>query len=243
MSTQHAQITREISSKPIGSRLGSAALNAIRQIMWGEGPQSSTDLLEPPSSSLRPISTQRCAVLVLDASPSMEDSDWPPSRIAAAKDAAHAYIGQVARDDPQARVAIVAYSKQAKTMLGLTLVTQKRSLNDAIDRISTSSATNITAGLEAATHLLRKSEGSNQILLLTDGDHNWGPSPLDLVDKLHRIATVECVGIGARGDVNEELLMSLASPFPDGSRRYRWIGDKARLVEHFRQVAGRLTRS
>lgn len=244
MPTLNSHLTRTLSPTPNGSRLGSVVRSAIRQIMWGSEISSTTTSRESRAITPKSLATAKCAVLVLDASPSMEDSDWPPSRLRAAQEAACAYVQQVAEDDPNAHIAVVAYHKCAKVQLRLTPACDGRRLAAAINRITTANATNITAGLEAAARLLRGRPGPNQILLLTDGDHNWGPSPIDIVDRVHGLATVECVGIGGSpDDVNERLLRSIASSFPNGSKRYRWIGDKARLVEHFRQVAGRLTRS
>jgi len=31
--------------------------------------------------------------------------------------------------------------------------------------------------------------------------------------------------------------------FPDGRKRYRWIGDKKDLIEHFKVLAGRIRRT
>ena len=59
----------------------------------------------------------------------------------------------------------------------------------------------------------------------------------------HRAINRICVGIGGKPtDVNEKLLKSIASKYPDSSPRYRWIGDKKGLVQHFHQLAGRITR-
>jgi len=63
-------------------------------------------------------------------------------------------------------------------------------------------------------------------------------------DRLRDIATVECVGIGGTPEeVDEDLLRYIASSYPDGSKRYRWIGDRKRLVEHFHNLAGGITRA
>ena len=52
-----------------------------------------------------------------------------------------------------------------------------------------------------------------------------------------------CIGIGgAPHDVDEPLMKHIASEYPDGSKRYRWIGDKERLAQHFHCLAGRITR-
>ena len=42
---------------------------------------------------------------------------------------------------------------------------------------------------------------------------------------------------------SEEVLREIASERSDGSKRYRWIGDKERLVRHFERLAGRISRT
>ncbi len=195
------------------------------------------------------IATSGCAdnlrdcVLVLDASGSMLADDWPPTRLRAAQDSAVAFCTRVAEDEPQARVAIVAYGSRAKTCCGLTPAENQSALTRAIDGISCLGSTNIRGGLKEANELLARSSGPRQVVLLTDG-HNTERDPLFIAKKLKRGTVVDCVGIGARPeDVDEELLRAIASEYPDGSKRYRWIGEKERLIRHFTELAGRISRS
>ena len=195
--------------------------------------------LPAPRPSDAPI-----AVLVIDASPSMEYTDWKPSRLQAAEDAAKAYVKRLKNGAPNTRVAVVAYHQHARTVCKLTPVERDDYLTKRIDGISTNSATNITAGLEGAHSILKKVNGKRQVVLLTDGEHNYGPKPHDVATELRKIAVLEIVGIGGSpADVDEKLLKSIASAYPDGRKRYHWIGDKEELVVHFEQLAGRLARS
>ncbi len=114
----------------------------------------------------------------------------------------------------------------------------------AVRSISTSGFTNITAGLKAAHGLLKKRPGNNQVVLLTDGHHNMGSSPQHVARQLRDLAVLETTGIGgAPRDVDEKLLKAISSSYPDGTKRYRWIGDCEKLVQHFQTLAGRITRS
>ena len=195
--------------------------------------------LPVPSPSGAPI-----AVLVIDASPSMDFTDWKPSRLQAAKDAANAYVARLKEGAPNARVAVVAFCEQARTVCGLTPVGRHAHLAAKIDAIDTHSATNITAGLTEALKHAKRAAGRCQVVLLTDGEHNTGPKPHSVATKLRKIATLETVGIGGSPeDVDEELLKAIASAHPDGRKRYRWIGDQKELVGHFETLAGRLARS
>lgn len=201
------------------------------------------------ASTARPIPGRRdnpapTAVLVIDASPSMNDTDWPPSRLDAAKEAARAYVLRLNDESPTAQVAVVAFHKHAKTICPLTPVHRHGIVAKALEAIDTSSATNITAGLQNAQTLLKRCQGPSQVVLLTDGAHNHGPRPNAIAAKLRQIATLEIVGIGGSPqDVDEALLREIASADPDGRKHYRWIGDKAQLVSQFQALAGRLARS
>jgi Mg-chelatase subunit ChlD len=174
----------------------------------------------------------------------MDADDWNPSRLAGAKTASKSYVLRLSSTAPQARVAVIAYSSRAKVLCPLTPVSKLVSIEAAIDRICTSNATNITAGLAAALKTLGPGERRCQIVLLSDGWHNCGASPLATAAKLKRRAVIECVGIGGRpNDVDEVLMREIASARPDGFKRYRWIGDPVGLVDHFQQLAGGITRS
>lgn len=202
-----------------------------------------------PDSRIRVVSPStgtgdRDAVLVIDASGSMLDTDWKPCRLDAAKQAASQYTLRLASDEPDASVAVVRYGESADVMCGLTPVSNRASIEKAVQAISICGSTNLTAGLKEALRILRNSHRSCQVVALTDGHHNAGRGPKSVADSLRKIATLECVGIGGcPSDVDEDLLKAIASPHPDGSPRYRWIGDKERLVEHFHNLAGRLARS
>ena len=185
----------------------------------------------------------RHAVLTIDASGSMESGDWPPTRLGAAKEAARVFCHELAAAEPEARVAVVAYGSSAEVACGLTPVKRRRALSRAIGRIGGLGSTNIRDGLQRAHDILKGSSAPCQVVLLTDG-HNTHRSPRPIAAKLKKFAVIETVSIGGSpADVDRALLEDLSSEYPDGSKRYRWIGDKERLVKHFRQLAGRIRRA
>ena len=174
----------------------------------------------------------------------MTDTDWKPSRLDAAMDAAKAFAGRLANDEPDASVAVVAYGCSARTICQPTRARDLSRIRHAIDQIDVMGSTNMKAGMKEAQRLLgRDRDRTCQVVLLSDG-HNTGGSPRNGANELKTFTTVECVGIGGRPtDVDEALLKGLASVGPNGEPRYRWIGDKERLVRHFHDLAGRITRS
>lgn len=195
-------------------------------------------------SSQKVSASTRDAVLVLDMSLSMVSKDWNPSRLAAAQQASLAFVDRLSREEPTAQVAVVAYNDVAATVCSLTPVTERTKIAKTIKGIEVSGSTNITAGLKEALRLLQKRESTTaQVVLLTDGEHTTGREPSGIAAKVREIAILECVGIGGTStDVDEKLLRSISSKHPDGSPRYRWIGQKEqeRLVKVFHNMAGRI---
>ncbi len=201
-----------------------------------------------PSRPRQKTAPNPAAVLVIDTSPSMECTDWKPSRREAAKDAGVAFVHRLQKDSPNARVGIIAYGGRATVVCPLTPVRASSLLLQSITEIQEHSVvgTNIASGLSDAIQALQGVSGACQVVLLTDGHNNTGPCPKRVGSRLRRIATLECVGIGGSpGDVDEDLLRSIASENPDGSKRYRWIGQqegREGLVRHFEKIAGGLAR-
>ncbi|MFC1793569.1 VWA domain-containing protein [Planctomycetota bacterium] len=192
----------------------------------------------------RPSYGYRNSIIIIDVSPSMELRDWKPSRLDAALESAKTFVTRLYKEEPAAKVGIVTYHRKAETILGLTKVKDYLYIQKAIDSIRTGSATNIGAGLAAAMSILGSHRGTNQVVLLSDGFHNCGSDPRPIADRLKKHAVIECVGIGGSPkNVDEKLLKYIASTRPDGSKRYRWIGDKGELVQHFHDLAGRLVRA
>jgi Mg-chelatase subunit ChlD len=174
----------------------------------------------------------------------MEETDWKPSRLHGAIESASAYVEQLVLEDLNACVALIQYSSMAKVIVPLTSCRDSKTIHNGIKRIRTSPWTNITSGLIAANDICSKCPGTKQVILLSDGCHNKGPDPRPFSDQLRKYATIECVGIGGSpSDVDEELMRYIASTKQDGTKRYRWIGTKEGLMQHFRDLGGGLTRS
>lgn len=204
-----------------------------------------TPCVHEPDTPPRPCEGARDVVLMIDVSVSMDAEDYEPSRLGAAKKAALAFIEQLAQEEPDAHVAVVAYGSDARTVCGLLSVRDLGPIRRAIEGLTTTSATNITAGLREALDLLPSRDAAvGQVIVLSDGHHNSGKKPHAIARELRQRATIECVGIGGSpADVDEKLLRAVASSHPDGTKRYRWIGDGAQLVQHYRRLAGRIARS
>ncbi len=78
-----------------------------------------------------------------------------------------------------------------------------------------------------------------RIVLLSDGQHNTGVSPVAVASRLKGAGvTIDCIGIAGRPDsVDEDLLKEIASRNPDGSIRYCFIGDSDALLKKYQDLA------
>lgn len=214
--------------------------------MTGETQKKATtmsmDELEESPTYIQGQDVSRDCALVIDASQSMLSKDWRPSRLGAAQEAAVAFIKRLSAEESASCVAVIAYGSTAQLHCRLTSVKNKQ-LKDIVKNICCLGRTNIKSGLDIALQVLSGCKRQCQVVLLSDG-HNNEQQPIPVAEDLKKFAIIECVGIGGRPqDVDERLLRNIASAYPDGKKRYRWIGDKERLVRHFHNLAGRIARA
>ena len=152
-----------------------------------EAPQAPQSI--PSSDRLHPDA--RDGVVVVDVSPSMLESDWPPSRLVAAQDGAIRYCERLADEEPDARIAIVAYGGAARIVCPLTPAFQQEALIQAIRSIEIINATDIAAGLRAAAEALRNARMNQQVVILSDGQHNMFSNPRAVARSLKAHAVIE----------------------------------------------------
>ena len=132
---------------------------------------------EPSAALPADFDRPRDCVLVLDASPSMLETDWPPSRLRAAQESAAAFCRCLARDEPEAWIALVAYGGFATVLCPLTRAHRLDKLLGCLDCIQAVDSTNIADAVQKAADSLARPRGISQVVLLSDGHHNTGPDP------------------------------------------------------------------
>ncbi|MFA6186474.1 MAG: vWA domain-containing protein [Phycisphaerae bacterium] len=208
---------------------------------------SSKEYYQPPQEHFCPMdlndSDSRNCMILIDASVSMNKKDWKPSRLIAAIKSVEAFVNRLACENPDARIAIAAYGDNAQLILDFTPAANHTDIINSLKNICFLGDTNIGDALRIASQRLMNASGNNQVILLSDGWNNTGDSPKYIADKLKMHATIEVIGIGGTpACVDEALLKHIASPYPDGTKRYRWIGDTQGLIQHFHNLAGRLER-
>ncbi len=194
----------------------------------------------------RQESGKSCAektVFVIDRSGSMSYHDYPPSRLRAAVLAVENYIAVKNDTAPADLAGAVTFDSYANVVCrNCSMKNAEVSLLAPLRKVDSEGGTDILKGLSSAANILADTVKGvqNRIVLLTDG-HGGRPEKVAQDIKNHGIV-IDVIGIGGSpSDVNEACLKEVASTV-NGQLRYRFIGDKELLVEHFREIATALVR-
>jgi Ca-activated chloride channel family protein len=218
--------------------------------------------LARPTVSLALPDRSGTVILAFDVSNSMRAKDLEPTRMAAAKKAALAFVEQQPRT---IRIGVVAFGDTAVTVLKPSNV--KEDIVAAIERLSVGGGTSLGQGLFASLRaiagrplMLNRSAldsdtgqvdigffGSSTIVLLSDGENTSRPDPLDIAKVASTAGVpVHAIGIGTkRGTVievdgfniatalDEELLKKIAT-VTDGT--YDQAADAAALAKVYDSI-------
>jgi Ca-activated chloride channel family protein len=163
-------------------------------------------------------------MLVVDTSGSMDATDVQPTRMDAARSAAHTLVGQL---PSSARVGLVSFSSSPALQAQLT--DNRETVSTAIDSLQAGGATDTGDALQLAVDQLKSSAKPSTngktpalIVLLTDGVTNRGPDPqLAAAQAKAAGIVIATVGIGTRngavqvhgqdiGGVDEAALAAIA---------------------------------
>jgi Ca-activated chloride channel family protein len=218
--------------------------------------------LARPTVSLALPDRSGTVILAFDVSNSMRAKDLEPTRMAAAKKAALAFVQQ----QPQTiRIGVVAFGDTAVKVLKPSNV--KEDIVAAIERLSVGGGTSLGQGLFASLRAIAGKPltlnqsaldsdtgqvdigffGSSAIVLLSDGENTSRPDPLDIAKVASTAGVpVHAIGIGTkRGTVievdgfniatalDEELLKKIAA-VTDGT--YDQAADAAALAKVYDSI-------
>jgi len=186
--------------------------------------------------------------LLVDTSGSMSQTDLQPSRLEAAKDAACEYIRELCNARPETLVTVIGYSNKTDIQCKNGDMREgPRHVWEAVRRLRGGGTTHMGKALKAVQHNLSLTlyAGPVHVVLLSDGYHNGRFNPVKIADSIKKrySARIDCVGVGSDHlSVDELLLRKIASLDENGRPRYHFIKDGVQLVEHFRRLAGFLSR-
>jgi Ca-activated chloride channel family protein len=179
-------------------------------------------------------------MLVLDVSGSMAATDLQPTRLGAATTAARQFIDGL---PDGTRVGVVSFSQGANVVAPLS--TDKSRADAALQRLTPGGGTAIGDGLNAAlTQLAQSPDDPGLVILLSDGESNFGQSPATVAALASREGVqVDTVGIGQRGTeayvdrqpvgLDEATLQSIASTT---GGQYFYAADAGQLADIYSQL-------
>lgn len=202
-------------------------------------------------------------ILAIDVSNSMKAEDLEPTRIEAAKAAAHTFV----ENQPSTiEIGVVAFSNGGLIVQMPT--DDQAAILASIDRLSTQGGTSLGHGIFASLNalsgealVLEEYEGAPEfqignfpsavIVLLTDGENTGNPEPLEIAQIASEAGVrIYPVGIGSRAgtiieiegfeilsQLNEEILQEIAS-LTNGS--YYQAEDRESLQEIYKDIDLRL---
>jgi Mg-chelatase subunit ChlD len=180
--------------------------------------------------------------LLLDASTSMKSTDMLPDRYQTACLAMKEFNRQRERVSPQTSLSISLFAGELRRIVAQCAVGEEADVwLERLAQFKPEGWTDFVAALGAAQTSFSPTALSKRVILCTDGHHTHGGPPEDAISLASQIKAkgivIEAVGIGARGEVDEEFLLRLVSS-ESGTPCYRWVGDDGRaLVEHFGLLA------
>lgn len=188
-------------------------------------------------------SAPECCVLIFDRSWSMSTNDYPPTRLLAAFDAGIEFLQARKATGLSDLISVVMFDTNAEFICGDVGINEAvEVLTDLKAENRLGSGTDVNSGLVMAEDRFRRERQNciNRIVLLTDGH---GGNPIRTARRLHDAGVlVDVIGIaGTPEDVAEEEMRKVAS-FINGTSRYRFIGNRAELLRHFKTIATDLVR-
>lgn len=156
--------------------------------------------------------------LVIDRSTSMSGD-----RIENARAAAILAINML---DKQDTLTVVAYDSRAEVLIPATKVTNKAALINIINqKVHPQGMTALFAGLSKGLNQLDKyldKEQINRVILLSDGQANVGPTSINELSELAKIAASKGIAITTMGignGYNEDLMVAIAG-YSDGNHAF-----------------------
>ena len=146
--------------------------------------------------------------IVIDKSGSMSGA-----KLERAKDAAIMAINRLTKDDI---VSVISYDTKVRVIIPSTYVTNKRALEDKVDRLRAGGSTalydGVSAGIGEVKEYLSRNK-VNRVILLSDGLANIGPSSPEELGELGRSVAKDGISITTIGlglGYNEDLMSKLA---------------------------------
>lgn len=183
----------------------------------------------------------RDVALVLDVSGSMSTPSGSGTRLSALKDAVNIFLDEVQASSPSTLLSLVAYSTTAEKIRDLT--PNFNAIRKDVDKFNAGGFTAIGNALTMGSDSLvfdahNRSFAFKTVILMTDGNHNTGPSPdVTVATAVSRGQTVHTITFSA--GANQTLMKAVANATDGGIHIH--ADDAADLAAAFRAIARTLS--
>jgi Mg-chelatase subunit ChlD len=133
-----------------------------------------------PVESATAAANVRDVALVLDVSGSMQSFSGRGTRLTALQSAVNVFLDEVERTSPSTRISLTSYSTAPRKLLDLTDDFDR--IRELVDGFEARGMTAIGDALTMGSDSLvkdreRREFAAKTVILMTDGNHNTGPSP------------------------------------------------------------------
>jgi Ca-activated chloride channel homolog len=183
----------------------------------------------------------RDVALVLDVSGSMAANMGGVTRIRALQNAVNVFLDELSRSSPLAQVSLSVYSTSAAPLMPLS--SDFGQIRRTVDGFRAGGLTAIGLGLQTGVDsLLRdpltRPHAAKTIIVMTDGQHNTGPSPdITVANAVTAGHTVHTVTFSP--DANQTLMRDVARATVGGQHFH--ANDGTDLTNVFRTIAKNLS--
>ncbi len=183
----------------------------------------------------------RDVALVLDISGSMADPSGPGTRLDALKVAVNIFLDEIAISSPTTNLSLTSYSTTPTKVLDLT--NNYASVRAQVNAFAPAGFTAIGNALvmgsgSLVNDPLSRSFAFKTVILMTDGNHNTGPSPaITVATPVARGQTVHTITFSS--GANQPLMQTVAAATQGGIHLH--ADDAADLAAAFRAIARTLS--
>ena len=194
-----------------------------------------------PTESATSAANVRDVALVLDVSGSMAERMGRVTRLQALQRAVGVFLDELSLSSPLAQVSLSVYSTGAAQVVPLTQ--NLGTVRTAVSTLQPNGFTAIGLGLQTGVNSLLRDPltrpfAVKTIIVMTDGQHNAGPSPI--VTVASAVAAQQTVHtITFSPDANQQLMRSVAEA-TEGGRHFH-ANDDTDLTQAFRTIARNLS--
>lgn len=189
--------------------------------------------LARPETTIAVDAEQATVLLVTDQSGSMQATDVAPSRLVAAREAAHLFLDRV---PDKVRVGAIAFNQGVRVLQ--TPTTDREALREAVDGVAAAGSTATGEALSVALSITQRADRPGAkpppaaIILLSDGKSVRGRSPVDVAREAAQAKVpIYTISLGTPGG-------TIQSRGPNGTVRQEPVPPDPETMREVAEISG-----